>query len=225
MHLLSAFRNAESRQHHSRDTGRILMSETELLIFLGIPVLIACLGGCRLVSKYTNMAMLEPLCAVVLTVPLAVIGAHQLSVLPKQYLDYGIRSLFDSSTSNAYTIISTIIVLLAVTGVVCMMILVLVFAFYGISAIFAKGCKATLVKAEKPEGKKAKFAFYKVDGKVYQCAVAGVSKKLVVGNEYKVRLNKLQQKVYDKATIPTCLAGMVMFLLMLSSAIFIAAFT
>ena len=105
------------------------------------------------------------------------------------------------------------------------MILVLVFTFYGICAIFAKSCKGTLVKVEKPEGKKANFAFYRVDGKVYQCAVAGVSKKLVVGNEYKVRLNKLQQKVYDKATIPTCFAGLIMFLLLLLLFAIIVLFT
>ena len=206
------------------------MSEELIFLLIIAPfIIVACFGGCHLVSKYTGMGILEPLAAIVLSVPILTIGAYQLlgssDKSTSAMLRETVENMFDFENMSLYNIMSGILVLLCVTGIACMMILVLVFAFYGICAIFAKSCKGTLVKKEKPEGKRAEFAFYRVDGKVYQCAVAGVSKKLVVGNEYKVRLNKLQQKVYDKATIPTCLAGMVMFLLLLSSVVFIAVFT
>ena len=202
------------------------MSEELIFLLIIAPfVIVACFGGCHLVSKYTDMGMLEPLVAIVLSVPLLIIGAYQLwgrsDKSTSAMLRETIVSLLDFEHMSLYTICSMILVLLCVTGMVCVMILVLVFTFYGICAIFAKSCMGTLVKKEKPEGKRAEFAFYRVDSKVYQCAVAGVSKKLVVGNEYKVRLNKLQQKVYDKATIPTCMAGLFMFALMVSMSLII----
>ena len=180
------------------------MSEELIFLLIIAPfIIVACFGGCHLVSKYTGMGILEPLAAIVLSVPILTIGAYQLlgssDKSTSAMLRETVENMFDFENMSLYNIMSGILVLLCVTGIACMMILVLVFAFYGICAIFAKSCRGTLVKKEKPEGKRAEFAFYRVDGKVYQCAVAGVSKKLVVGNEYKVRLNKLQQKVYDKA--------------------------
>lgn len=170
-------------------------------------------GGSYLVSKYTGMGFLEPFTATAVAVPLLLIIGSQ-NGLTKSIIEIG------TSGGDAGIVelgISVIVILVGTTCILCLCILAAVFSFYMICGITARKCRGKLVKIEKPAGKLAKFAFYRVDGKEYQCAVAGASKKLVIGNEYQIRLNRFQKKVYDSSLLSICLTGLIMWL-------FLAAF-
>jgi len=181
----------------------------DAFVLLLVPVCIgAGLGMSWLLTRYTNIALFEPFIAVVLLV--FFIFIFDFDEIATVY----IAEMSVDADSGVMPVLTVFLALCLLTAIFSLLVLALVFAFYGICAIFSKRCKGRLVRFEIPEGKKAKIAFYRINGKEYQCVVASASKKLVVGNEYNVRLNRLQNKVYDKEALPVCFVGILTLFVM-----------
>lgn len=170
------------------------------LFIIAVIMVGAGIGACWLVSRYTGLGMFEPLVAVATFVVFVTVTDYK-----GMFSEYMAELRVDD---NKFLMVLTVITsLCAMTLMFCLAMLLAAFAFYGLCAVISKKCRGKLVRIDKPKGKKGKFTFYEIDGKQYQCAVTGASKKLVIGNEYNVRLNRFQKKVYDKGTMPFCITG------------------
>ena len=185
----------------------------------------AAFASCYLVSLYTDMGMFEPVIILLIALPIIIIGGSKskavefvIGVVTMNGNLYGdnMSSIVYDADRLFVVICFSLVVFLTLLIVLCIVILAVVFTFCTFCGIFAKKCTGVLVKIERPEGKLAKFAYYRVDGKVYQCAVAGPSKKLVIGNEYNVRLNSFQQKVYDKSFFTICVSAVLVWFILLA---------
>lgn len=144
------------------------------------------LGVGYLLSKYTKIGLLEPV--VMLLVFCAVFGMFNIP---------------------AFTLVAVITLGAGLAFVSWSFIFTVYFAI----ALFSKRCVGKLVGFEVPKGMKSAVACYDIDGTVYQCAVGGIkkelaengegklSKKYVIGKEYKIRYSRLFKKVFDKRAV------------------------
>lgn len=183
-----------------------------LEIVLVIVIMASICGGLyHLISKYTSIAFWEPFLMTALgfiVLSLANVGgiADKMAEISEGAKDY---------TSDREVIMRVMYYLLRITvasSLICILMLIILLICCGIMMIFSKRCRAELVKIEVPAGMHTSFAYYRIEDKVYQCALGGVSKKLVIGNEYGVRLNRLIGKVFDESAVFTCLVGFVIML-------------
>lgn len=176
-------------------TGDLIVIAFVLLLCAAVSA-----GMSHIVSKYTDIGFLEPFLV-------TVVGAVVFVVA--NYKDSAAKFTEQlTADGDAFSVIAPLIVMLTMlTAAQCILILIGFFTVYGILAVFAKRCTGTLTRVEIPEGKKIRFAYYTIVGQEYQCAIGGVSKKLKLGNEYKVRLNRLQNKVYDQSAVMSCFVG------------------
>lgn len=153
-----------------------------MLIVFALPAL----GVGYLLSKYTKMGLLEPV--VMLMVLCVVFGMFNIP---------------------AWTIVAVIVFGVALAFIAW----TLVFTVYFVIALFSKKCVGKLVRFEVPKGMKSAVACYEIDGEVHQCLVGGIkkefaengegklSKKYVIGKEYKVKYSRLLKKVFDKRAV------------------------
>ena len=160
---------------------------TILLVF-ALPAL----GVGYLLSKHTKIGMLEP--AVMLLVFCTVFGMFNIPAI-------------------------TLVAVITIGAALAFASWSFIFTVHFVIALFSKRCVGKLVGFEVPKGMKSAVACYEIDGTVYQCAVGGIkkefvengegklSKKYVIGKEYKVRYSRLFKKVFDKRAVKMNAAG------------------
>lgn len=172
-----------------------------ILIVFALPAL----GVGYLLSKHTKMGLLEPV--VMLLVLCAVFGMFNIPAI-------------------------NLVAVIAFGGFLAFISWSLIFVFYFVVALFSKRCVGKLVGFEVPKCMKSAVACYEIDGTVHQCVVGGIkkefaengkgklSKKYVIGKEYKVRYSRLFKKVFDKravkisaACVLTSIIGALFFIL------------
>ena len=153
-----------------------------ILIAFSLPAL----GVGYLLSKYTKIGLLEPV--VMLLVFCIVFGMFNIP---------------------AWTLIAVIVFGASLAFISWS----LIFTFYCVVALFSKKCVGKLVRFDVPKGMKSAVPCYEIDGEEVPCLVGGIkkelaengtgklSKKYVIGKEYKVRYSRLFKKVYDKRAV------------------------
>jgi hypothetical protein len=169
-----------------------LSDNRESLLTILLAFALPALGVGYLLSKHTKIGMLEP--AVMLLVFCTVFGIFNIPAV-------------------------TLVVLMTIGAALAFISWSLIFTIYFVIALFSKRCVGKLVGFEVPKGMKSAVACYEIDGTVYQCAVGGIkkefvengegklSKKYVIGKEYKVRYSRLSKKVFDKRAVKISAAG------------------
>ena len=178
------------------------MINTDLIVIAVVLLLCTAVsaGMSHIVSKYTDIGFLEPYLVTLVAAVVFIVANYKESAAK-----FAERLTADDSVLSVIALL--IVMFTVLTAAQCLLILIGFFTVYGALAVFAKRCTGTLTRVEVPEGKKIRFAYYTIDGQEYQCAIGGVSKKLKLGNEYKVRLNRLQNKVYDQSAVMSCFVG------------------
>jgi len=189
------------------------------IIIVAVIMAAICGGLYRLIFKYTSLGFWEPFLMTATGIVVLLLsntgGVAEKAVESAEARGYSVSGVF-------LEVLSYLLIITIASSVICVLMLMLLLMFYGNIMIFSKRCKAELVKIEVPAGMHTSFAYYKIEGKVYQCALGGVSKKLVIGNEYSVRLSRFLGKVFDKSAVMTCIAGI--FIMLVAIAFFAVPF-
>ncbi|MBR1823660.1 MAG: hypothetical protein IJ779_05445 [Ruminococcus sp.] len=178
------------------------MTPADVILAAVVLLLLAAVsaGMSHIVSKYTDIGFLEPFMVTLVAAVVFIVANYKDSA-----------AKFTEQLTEDRDVLSTVFSLTALFTVLtagqCVLVLIGFFTVYGVMAMFAKRCTGTLTRVEMPEGKKIRFAYYTIGGQEYQCAIGGVSKKLKLENEYKVRLSRLQNKVYDRSAVMSCFVG------------------
>ena len=93
-------------------------------------------------------------------------------------------------------------------------VLIIMFLYFCLAALFSRRCNAVLVKVEVPEGKQSAFAYYELDGKVVPAIFGGIRKEaadrrgFVPGKECRVRYSRFRDAVFDRRAVRISICGL-----------------